>query len=67
MSELFVSIFGSVIRKLLAGVGAWFVTQGWVSSGNWEELLGGAVMFLASVAWGVYGKYARPYVNQLPR
>ena len=67
MSVLFVSVFGSVIRKLLAGAGAWLVAQGWVSSGNWEELLGGAVIFIASVAWGAYEKYARPYVNQLPR
>ena len=67
MSDLFVSVFGSVIRKLLAGAGAWLVAQGWVSSGNWEELLGGAVIFFASIAWGAYEKYARPYVNQLPR
>lgn len=67
MDIVFKSIVGSVFRKLLAGAGAWLVTEGWIESGAWEQILAGAIAFGASVAWGVWEKYVRPELNKLPQ
>lgn len=67
MPELLKSVLGSVLRKLLAGVGAWLVAQEYLTAGDWQELVAGLVLFAASVAWGIWEKYGRPVVNQLPR
>lgn len=64
---VFQSIVNSILRKLLAGVGAALVTDGWIESGTWEQILGGVIVFAASVAWGAWEKYVRPELNKLPQ
>lgn len=67
MNIVFQSIVNSILRKLLAGVGAALVTDGWIESGTWEQITAGAIAFLASVAWGAWEKYVRPELNKLPQ
>lgn len=67
MNIVFKSIAASVVRKVLAGVGVYLVSSGWVESDAWEWVMTGVITFAASVAWGIWEKYVRPELNKLPQ
>lgn len=54
--ELLKSIFGTLIRTLTAGVGAWLVNKGYITENDFSELVAGLVLLLATAAWGIYQK-----------
>jgi hypothetical protein len=55
--ELLKSITGSVVRKLLTGLGVVLVERGWISGDDWNLLLGGTIAVAAAVMWGIWEKY----------
>lgn len=45
------------MRHLLTGIGGVLVAQGWVSAGDWEKLLAGAIVAVAGLLWSIYQKW----------
>ena len=48
---------GSIIRALIAGPLAWFVTQGFFSESEAEQYGAAAAAFIIAAGWGIWQKY----------
>lgn len=49
-------LIGTVIRYVLAALGAFAVSKGWFTEVSWEAFAGAAVTVVATV-WGVYTQF----------
>lgn len=62
--DLLKSIFGTFIRTVTAGAGAWLVGKGYITENDFAELITGVALLAATVGWGVYQKVqAHKYVQ----
>lgn len=59
MPELLKSIAGSVLRALLTGAGGWLIHRGYISEGDWEQLLAGTAFAIASILWSAWNHYGQ--------
>ena len=57
MNPLLAKALGSILRQLLTGVGAYFVSKGFWTESDLTEYVGGIVAVLLSVGWSLYQKY----------
>jgi len=58
MNPLVERFVGSFVRWALTGVGAWFVSKGIVTEGEWMEYVGGLILVGLPLVWSLVAKYA---------
>lgn len=56
--ELLQSIIGTFLRTVLGGLGTLLVTRGYITEADFNALVAGLILLLATVAWGAYQKIA---------
>lgn len=56
--ELLQSIIGTFVRTVTTSLGAWLVAKNYVTEADFNALVTGGVLLLATVGWGVYQKIA---------
>lgn len=54
--ELLQSLIGTFIRTVTAGLGAWLVTKGYVTEADFNAVIAGVILLLATLGWGIYQK-----------
>jgi hypothetical protein len=58
MNPLLAQFLGAIIRWALTFAGAWFVSKGIITPEQSNEMIGGAIVALLSLAWVLWLKYA---------
>jgi hypothetical protein len=57
MNPLVERFVGSFVRWALTGVGAWFVSKGITTEGEWLEYVGGLVVIGVPLVWSLLKQY----------
>jgi putative Mn2+ efflux pump MntP len=55
---MFNLVLGTLLRGVIMTLAGWLVARGMLPQGSVEEWVGGAVLVVLGLAWGVYQKYA---------